>query len=300
MDKRQRYQNYMILANEFLCREEYERALHSFQKAYRFVENGKEKTDVLYEIADILLILDCFQEAKEKYEEILHIDAQQPGAYYGLSLTNEFLKGEVSYSIAYYQKAIEIDPDYDRAYYYLGHLYDKIGQTQKAKECFECCIALDPYDYVTYNDLGSLYETQEEYDKALELVEQSLSIHPTYGRALFNMGVIYHRLGNDTLAMEYYHRAIDEFDSPYLFLNMSAIYIAWKEYEEAIEVLDFGMERFEDSVNLHYNKACCLSILGREELALLELKRAMEIEPEALQWARGDADLSDLVKEFTW
>lgn len=300
MDKQNRYRNYIIIANEFLCQESYLKALHFFKKAYYFAVGAKEKTDALYEIADILLILENISEAQEKYEEILRWDPNQAGAYYGLSLSNELLEGDIFYSIENYKKAIDIDPHYDRAYYYLGHLYDKVGQLENAKKCFQKCIELDPYDYVSYNDLGSLYENKGEYEIALEMVEQSLFISPTYGRALFNMGVICREMGKSALAMDYYEKSLEEFHSSDLFLNMSAIYIEWKEYERAIQILDCGMQDFNDSVNLHYNKACCLNLLGHCKEALEELKSAIQIEPQALQWAAGDSDLCDLIKELRW
>ncbi|MDO5715788.1 MAG: tetratricopeptide repeat protein [Tissierellia bacterium] len=295
-----KHQNYLIIANEFLSRDNYPRALIFFKKAYDFALTAKEKTDALYEMADIYLVLDQYRKAQTIYQKIIEINDQEPGAYYGLSLTNEFLEGNIEDSILNYKKAIAVDPNYDRAYYYLGHLYDKVGETEKAKKCFEECLKLDPYDYVTYNDLGAIYESENQLDMALELVAQSLTIHPNYGRALFNMGVIHKSRKDSNLALAYYTKAIGEFDSPYLFLNMSAIYIEQKQYHKAIEILNRGLEDFEDSVNLHYNKACCFNILGRKEEAIQELRQAILIEPNALSWAETDPDLKDITKEILW
>ena len=40
-------------------------------------------------------------------------------------------------ALEYYHKAIEIDPDYDRAYYYAANLYDEMGNSQKAIEYYK-------------------------------------------------------------------------------------------------------------------------------------------------------------------
>jgi tetratricopeptide (TPR) repeat protein len=100
------------------------------------------------------------------------------------------------------------------------------------------------------------------------------------------------------LALNVYYEAIDKFKDPFLFLNMSAIYIEEKRYKEALDILDTGLMRFPESVNLHYNKACVFSILGDKAKSKSEIKRAIEINKDAEVWASTDPDLMEIMVEL--
>ncbi len=112
------------------------------------------------------------------------------------------------------------------------------------------------------------------------------------------MGVLSKKKGDNKLALKYYYEAIGKFEDPFLFLNMSAIYIENKDYKSAINILDRGLEDFPNSVNLHYNKACSFHLLGRDDLAKDEIIKAIEINSDAYIWAQTDDDLKEIVKEL--
>lgn len=300
MNKASKYNNYIIMANEFLYKEDYTKATKAFSKALEYSSNNKEIIDALYEIADIQLLKNNYEGAFNTYKKIIFLNPLEAGANYGLAVANDFLKGDFKISIEYYKKAIEIDSEYDRAYFYLAGIYDKLGKKKEALECLEKCIEIDSYDYNSYNFIGAIYESEGNYQKALTFVKKSLDIKPTFGEGLFNMGVIYKAMGYNDKAINYYKKAVGEFESPYLFLNMSAIYIEKKDYESAIKILKEGLLDFPDSVNLHYNLSCSYNNLGNKDLSIDELKKAVQINSDALDWARKDEDLKNLVEVLKW
>ncbi|EFK38252.1 MULTISPECIES: lipopolysaccharide assembly protein LapB [Peptoniphilus] len=295
-----KYYNYIIIANEFLYKEEYSKAKNAFIKALSNSKSDKEKIDAMYEIADINLLLKNYQDAFNNFKEILDLKNDEAGACYGLAISNDFLKGDYNFSIEYYKKAIEIDKNYDRAYFYLGLIYDKLDRKDEAIECLKKCIEIDSYDYNSYNIIGAIYESKKEYEKALKYVRKSLNIKPGFGEGLFNMGVIYKALGNNDEALNYYKKAVGEFQSPYLFLNMSALYIEREDYKKAVSILLVGLSDFPNSVNLHYNLACSYKNLGKKDLALEELKTAIKLNRDAYDWAKEDLDLKNLVEVIKW
>ncbi|MGO1580757.1 MAG: tetratricopeptide repeat protein [Peptoniphilaceae bacterium] len=291
-----KYLNYIIIANEFLEQENLNKALISFKRAYKFATNNNEKIDALFEIADIYLLEDRTKESIEIYNEILDIDKSRSGAYYGIAVANEIEENNIEYSIENYKLAIKYDKDYDRAYYYLAHLYDKINLKDKAIDCLKKCIEIDNLDYISYNDLGSFYEERKEYDLAFRYISKSLEINSNYFRALYNMGVLEKAKGNNDKALYYYNKAKEESSYPFIYLNMSAIYIERLDYVKAIEILNEGLKENEEAVNLYYNRACCYSKLNIKSLALKDLKKAININKEAYNWAKTDLDLIEIVE----
>lgn len=292
-----KFKNYLILSKDFLIERDTLRAKNSLQKAYNYASNSDEKISVLFELADLVIEEEEFLKAKNYYEIILNIE-EQAGAYYGLAMTGEFLGKDLDYSIKNYKKAIDLDKNYDRAHYYLAHVYDKIGNVEEAIYHLKKVIEIKPDDFISLNDLGSIYEVLDEDELAKNYVEKSLEVNPNYGRALFNRGVLYKKENKNDLALKVYYKAIDNFISPYLFLNMSAIYIEEKNYKEALKILNEGLRRHDNSVNLHYNKACVLNIINKTDGAIEELKSAININSDAKKWASTDPDLIDIVGEI--
>lgn len=296
-----KFKNYLILAEEFLIDGDYDKAEDLLLRSLNFTSDKDldERISVYFELADIYLKKENYKEAKIYFQKILDLK-EMPGAYYGLAISNDFESKDIGYSIKNYKRAIDLDPDYDRAYYYLAHAYDKLGESKLAIEEFEKVIELDEHDFVAYNDLGSIYEVLNENEEAERYVKKSLDIKPDYGRALYNMGVLCKKKGDNKLALKYYYDAIGKFEDPFLFLNMSAIYIEEKDYDAAIKILNRGLIDFPKSVNLHYNKACSFHLLGRDDLAKEEVIKAIEINEDAYDWALKDDDLSEIVKELKW
>lgn len=296
-----KFKNYLILAEDFLIDDDYDKAENLLLKSLNFTSEKDldERISVYFELADIYLKKEAYEEAKNYFEKILALK-EMPGAYYGLAITNDFEGGDTNYSIEYYKRAIDLDHTYDRAHYYLAHDYDKLGESKLAIEEFKKVIDLDEFDFVAYNDLGSIYEVLNKNELAENYVKKSLYIKEDYGRALYNMGVLCKKKGDNKQALKYYYDAIGKFEDPFLFLNMSAIYIEEKDYEAAIDILSRGLIDFPKSVNLHYNKACSFHLLGRDDLAKEEIIKAIEINPDAYDWALRDDDLSEIVKELKW
>ena len=61
--------------------------------------------------------------------------------------------------------------------------------------------------------------------------------------------------------------------------------------EAALRLMDEANERFPDHVGVVYSTACWLALAGREDEALETLRRAVELDPRAREWAAGDDDL---------
>ena len=61
--------------------------------------------------------------------------------------------------------------------------------------------------------------------------------------------------------------------------------------EAALRLMDEANERFPDHAGVLYSTACWLALGGREDDALATLRRAVELEPRAREWAASDDDL---------
>jgi tetratricopeptide (TPR) repeat protein len=72
-------------------------------------------------------------------------------------------------------------------------------------------------------------------------------------------------------------------------------YEAYKEgdYERALELFKEGLDEFPNASGRYYNIACMLALLGRRDDAIENLRRAVEIDPDAYKPAE-DGDFESL------
>lgn len=64
--------------------------------------------------------------------------------------------------------------------------------------------------------------------------------------------------------------------------------------EAALRLMDEANERFPDHAGVVYSTACWLALAGRDDDALAALRRAVELDPRARDWAARDADLAGI------
>ncbi|WMM25727.1 tetratricopeptide repeat protein [Tissierella sp. MB52-C2] len=286
--------NYILLAENFYLNNDKEKAISFYGKALEFTEEIGEYTSILYNIAEIYDELDYMEKSLFTYEKITKINPGEAGAYYGMAMLYEKMN-DFDKALEYYHKAIDMDPNYDRAYYYAANIFDEKGNKDKAIEYYNKVIELAPDDYISYNNIGSIYEELGQYNKALKFIEKSLELEPEYYKALFNKGVVLKALGDNKKALEYYYRVIDIYpEYPYSFLNISAIYIEEKRYEDTIDLLTDGINHNPDGHDLYYNRACCYSLLNDDRRAISDLRKAIVLLPSIIEYIRTDKDFVNL------
>jgi tetratricopeptide (TPR) repeat protein len=95
-----------------------------------------------------------------------------------LSASDWFQKGYNAYelkdydnAILYFQKALELNPQFATAYIGLGNAYSDKDNLDKAIQSYEKAIKLDPKDSRAYNGLGIIYAQKGNLDEAIQLFE---------------------------------------------------------------------------------------------------------------------------------
>jgi len=74
--------------------------------------------------------------------------------------------GNIDEAMAYYQKAIELDPAYAAPYNDLGIILEAKGLIDRAEEAYLRCIEIDPNYLSAYTNLALLYENKRDLNKS--------------------------------------------------------------------------------------------------------------------------------------
>ncbi len=66
------------------------------------------------------------------------------------------------------------------------------------------------------------------------------------------------------------------------------------DYDRAYEIAAAGLADHADNGSMHFNLGCFKALGGHAEEAIEHVRRAIELEPKATEWAREDSDLDGI------
>ena len=208
-----------------------------------------------------------------------------------------------------FEKAIERDPNYARAYGYLAytHIQDwRESWTDTPDETLETAyklaqkaVALDPDDYDNHWSLAVVQLFRRQFDEAMAEYERALSLNPNDADVLVEMGEALTYLGRPGEAIEQIERAMrlnPKYDDWYLW-DLGFAYYQAERYEEAIAAL----KRIANPVNgVRLMMASAYAQLGRDDEARSEMSVFLENAPDwTIEWEKG-GPFRDPADEERW
>ena len=99
-------------------------------------------------------------------------------------------------------RVVELDPDHDRAYFYLGSMARDLGETELAITSFKALTRIIPYDDRHHRELAELYIAQNRLDEALQSYERVVTIRPEQKSARNHLGQLYLQTGDPPAAIK--------------------------------------------------------------------------------------------------
>lgn len=156
---------------------------------------------------------------------------------YGVELLQRCAKPQES--IAYFSKAIAIDPHYYDPYHNLAVAYLHTNQTILALQTLHAGLRINPCYPEGYNNLASFLLQQgqrDQYDQAESALYTALKLRPHYGKAHYNLGRLYFEQGKHELAWEHFHDACMkcDLDDDMGFSAFAKLSLLLKKYDDAI------------------------------------------------------------------
>jgi len=211
--------------------------------------------------------------AARHFSNALKIYSEHKKARKGLdNVTKQFLnagnksykRGDLGKATSYYEKALKFDPEFYLAYFQLGVLQKKQGQSKAAIESLNRVIEIKPDHDKTWFTLGTAYETDGNVDMAIDHYKKAIDINPGYSKAYGNLGKLYtdkqeFKEAEDVL------KTIVQIDSDYSdgFMRLGLLYIEQENYEDAANNLKRSTELDDKDYNKYFNLASAYNHLEK-------------------------------------
>lgn len=223
--------------------------------------------------------------AKPEYQEVLKINPGNTAALYAIGQIL-FENGEYRDAIEYFQKALEANPELVNAYIYLARIEYLLKNMEKSEEYLKTVISLNPGKISAYTLLGEIYKNNTEYDKAVDVFSEAASIQKSW-EYYYNIAVCYEKQGLDSDAVENYITAVSlnpanssgDIEAVQLIYEQIAnLYRKNSNYQDAIQILQKGLEDYPDSIQLNYLSGIVYLESGRMRTAKEYLETTLRLD----------------------
>ena len=134
-------------------------------------------------------------------------------------------KGMLAESIACYQKAIQIKPDYTQPLFKLAEIYEDQEDWTEAVKYYQRMIDLDPENHFPYLRLARVFKQQNKVYEAISAYQKAITLKPDQPAWVYmGMGEALNHNGQIETAITAYHKAIENLNT------------AIDSYKKAIEI----------------------------------------------------------------
>jgi len=180
-----------------------------------------------------------------------------------------------------YLKALEINPNFFEANFYLGKLLEEQGKADEAIEYYRNAIQINPNYVKGYNHLGLAFLKQEKTQEAIDYFRKALLIAPDFYKAHNNLGLALSKYGKINEAVEHYKKALQiDPNLPEAQLNLGNALIEQAKTEQGIYHIKKALQLKPDYAEAHNNLGGHLLAQGKIDEALGHFNAALETNPE--------------------
>ena len=268
------------LGEVYFWQRQWENAIACFEKVIRYHPNIAAAYRGL---AKTYQKLNQPQKSSQAWFEALQLQPEWGTSQEHVTLGNNFLGyGDWEKAKQCYQQAIAIQPDCSQAYHNLAEIHFTQQQWQDAIDCYRREIEINPSEAAanSYWKLIQALVKTRQWEKAIDCCQQATQHFPEDGYFYQQLGWLYQQQGEWEAAIESYQQAID-CDASLIgcYIELGEIWLQKQCWQEAVEV-------YQQALNIDSEKAILYGRLGKAfynlqqwEAAVVNLQKAIELEP---------------------
>nr|XP_035940559.1 protein O-mannosyl-transferase TMTC1 isoform X3 [Halichoerus grypus] len=205
-------------------------------------------------------------EAKRCYQRALQLNPQHSRALFNLGnlLKSQEKKEE---AISLLQDSIKYGPEFADAYSSLASLLAEQERFKEAEEIYQAGIKNCPDSSDLHNNYGVFLVDTGSPEKAVAHYQQAITLSPSHHVAMVNLGRLYRSLGDNSVAEEWYKRALQVARKAELLSPLGALYYNTGRYDEALQVYREAAALQPSQRDLRLALAQVLAVMGQTKEA---------------------------------
>lgn len=223
---------------------EFDQAQEIFEELYRRDPDRLEGMDIY---SNILYVKEMLPQLSHLAHAAVCVDKFRPetccvvGNYYSL-------KSQHEKAVAYFKRALRVNPKYLSAWTLMGHEYVELKHPRAAINCYRRAVDINPRDYRAWYGLGQTYEILAMPFYALYYYRQATQLRPMDARMWCAMGGCYETevIAMPEAAIRCYLRAEKNNDREGIALpKLGKLYMMLGKMNKAAECYKKALERMD-------------------------------------------------------
>lgn len=193
-------------------------------------------------------------------------------------------------AIKFFQRAVQVSPNFAYAYTLLGHEYVLVEELEKALSCFRTAVRLDHRHYNAWYGIGLTYYKQERFQLAEIYYRKALAINRFSPILMCHVAVVQHATNNTNAALDTLNAAISVSPkNPLCKFERASILHSSERYQEALEELLELKQIVPKESPVYFLIGKVHNKLGNTHLALMHFSWAMDLDPKGANSQIKDA-----------
>lgn len=263
---------YLALDNQEKAAAILEEAIHAF--------DGVEKTELLFELADVYDDYEDFDRVFNCLKLILEQDPTNEEALYKICFWTDYT-GRNEESIQLHQQIIDEYPYTQLAWFNLGAAYQGLKLYEKSIDAYQYAIAIDEkFDYA-YRNLGDAYLRIRKYKEAIEALQKVLELSMPEEVIYEAIGHCFEKLKNPAQARFHYRKAVHlNANDSHLHYKIAGTYMQEGYWESAVKNLNNAMSINRSQPDFHLALAECYFQMDRIKDAVIHFTQFIKARPK--------------------
>lgn len=299
---RQRAQIYLKMGNP----------ARALSDAQHYVRTHPSDVEGLLLLSNIHVMMQQKNAAQLVLEKVLQIDPKNEDAL--LALATMLMPDSPDQAVKHLERLVQLEPDSTEAYYYLGLLYQRLGDNDKAGSMFQKVLQIDSESAPSLMLMGQMKEAEGDMDGAAEFYERALERMPEnlalriqlvllhaqkmdFAKiesllspykdnpgapieAKLWLGIVYENKKEWKKALEYYQMAQKEVSSAELLIRIASIYSHLDDAKNALKTLTTLTQKYPDNPQYFYFLGLAHMDLQRPGDALKAFQKTLALKPD--------------------
>lgn len=184
-------------------------------------------------------------------------------------------------AIKFFERAVQVDPNFAYSYTLLGHELVITEELDKAMSCFRTAIMKDSRHYNAWYGIGSIYSKQERYNLAEFHFKQALRINPNNSVILVHIGAMQFNLKKTEQALKTLNDAIQlDPKNPLCKYHRGSMYFQCGRHQEALNEFQQLKQIVPKESTVYYVIGLIHKKLGNIDLALMNFSWSTDLDPK--------------------
>jgi tetratricopeptide (TPR) repeat protein len=227
--------------------------------------------------ADLFSASPHFQDDVRELKAVLAANPQSVEGHVLLGMAYRGLATQdmLAEAVAELRQAIELDPTFGPARFFLAHVYLDLGRPNRAKEELEAALEKTPGNPQFMASLGEAERQLKNPKKAIEILRQAIQTDASLVEARYYLGLALFDAGQATEAVKELEQVVQSGASrPEAYLALGTAYIEAGRLDDAVAALTQGTKLDPARANLRIQLARAYRLKGQLDKAEVEIARA--------------------------